>query len=139
MTDVMRVINCSVSVGDICPPKLEFTNKKWAAADVINVIHNLHQTPYHYRFGTIFGIYVKTSDGGKDIISVDNLVPHNGYFELFLDALEKYATKTGERIAICAFFNEKLYWHIRRRTGWGNTASTMDRLEYYPQKTKVKQ
>lgn len=117
-------------------PKLEFTDHEWAAGVVAKQIMNFRATPYHYRFGTIFGIYAKTDDGGKDIVSIDNSVPHNGHFELFLSEIEKYAKRTGERIAICAFVNERLYWHIRRRPNWGNCASTMDRLEYYPPKTK---
>ncbi len=129
-----RIIDIDLLVPDV-PPKLNFTDIEWAAGVVAKRIFNLRTTPYHYWFGAIYGIYAKTDDG-KDIITVDSIAPHNGHFELFLDELEKYAARTGERIAFCAFMNEKLYRHIRKRPNWGNALSTMDRLEYYPPKAQ---
>ena len=113
--------------------KLNFSDKVWLLGSFVNVFANGDVVPYKYTFGTINGVYAKTDDGGIDIITICNDELHNGDFELFIDALEMYAKNTGKRIAICAFMNEKLYWHIRKRPGWGNIASTMDRLEYYGQ------
>lgn len=81
-----------------------------------------------YEFGTIDGIYVDTEDG-KDIIAIYNSQPHNGHFDLFLKALEDHIKETGERITLCDFLNENLYWHLRKKCGYGNIGSTMDRLE----------
>ena len=83
---------------------------------------------YLYEFGTIEGIYTPTEDG-KDIIAVFNKCPHNGDFDRFLTALEAHIKKTGEHIVMCSFFNEDLYWHLRKKRGYGNIGSTMDRLE----------
>lgn len=83
---------------------------------------------YLYEFGTVEGIYTPTEDG-KDIIAVFNNKPHNGDFARFLDELEEHIIKTGERITMCSFFNEDLYWHLRKKRGYGNIGSTMDRLE----------
>lgn len=117
--------------------KLNFTGKSWVdmAKDPIKVLFRLFcdnsVIPLYYECGTIQGIYNQTKDG-KDIIAIDNTELHNGDFDKFIEQLEQYAKDTGERIAICAFMNERLYWHIRKRKGWGNIMSTMDRLEYYP-------
>lgn len=108
--------------------KLNFTDQEWGTE--FKTVFGLSTTVYKYTFGTIDGIYTPTEDG-IDIITVDNAKPHNGHFALFLDALERYKKATGKRVAICAFMNERLYWHIRKRPGWGNVMSTMDRLEYY--------
>ena len=114
--------------------KLIFETKNWADESdfgfVIKLICSADTQPKRFSFGTIDGIYNQTKDG-KDIIAICNAEPHNGEFENFICALEKYAQNTGERIAICSFFNERLYWHLRKRKGWGNELSTMDRLEYY--------
>ncbi len=124
--------------------KLIFTGKSWvdSAKEPIKALFHLFcsdsVTPLLYQCGTIEGIYNETVDG-KDIIAINNRQPHNGDFDEFIEQLEQYAKDTGERIAICAFQNERLYWHIRKRKGWGNVMSTMDRLEYYPPKTKDKQ
>lgn len=115
--------------------KLNFSDKVWLLGRIVNVVANSKVVPYKYTFGTINGVYAKTDSGGIDIIVINNDEPHNGDFELFIDALEKYAHDTKKRIAICAFCNERLYWHIRKRKGWGNAMSTMDRLEYYGQAT----
>ena len=115
--------------------KLNFTDKRWLLGGIVNIIAHSDVVPYKYTFGTINGIYAKTECGGIDIIVINNDEPHNGDFELFIDALEKYAQESKKRVAICAFFNERLYWHIRKRKGWGNITSTMDRLEYYGQET----
>lgn len=118
-------------------PKLKFTKNKWAdkTDEAIKTIFALFcnddVVPLLYECGTIHGIYNQTADG-KDIIAIDNDTPHNGEFDKFIAELEQYAKKTGERIAICAFMNERLYRHMRKRRGWGNAMSTMDRLEFYP-------
>ncbi len=109
--------------------KLNFSGKQWGK-ELYDAL-GFRTKAFVYSFGTIEGIYTETEDGGIDIIAVDNLEPHNGHFDLFLDALERYKERTGKRIAICAFLNQRLYWHIRKREGWGNCFSTMDRLEYY--------
>jgi len=85
--------------------------------------------PKHYHCGTIEGIYAD-AENGKDIIAIFNAEPHNGHFEMFIKELERYAHRTGEKVAICSFFNEGLYWHIRKRKGWDGLGQTMDRLEY---------
>ena len=114
--------------------QLVFNTKNWADESdlgfVIKLICSADIQPKRFSFGSIDGIYNQTQDG-KDIIAIYNAEPHNGEFEKFICALEKYAQDTGERIAICSFFNERLYWHLRKRKGWGNELSTMDRLEYY--------
>ena len=110
-------------------PKLIFTDEQWGKEFYTAL--GLRTKVFNYTFGTIEGIYAKTPEDGIDIVSIDNTEPHNGHFELFLDALERYKEETGTRITICAFMNERLYWHIRKRPGWGNIMSTMDRLEYY--------
>lgn len=118
--------------------RLHFTNNKWIdhanefTKMIFSVLCSGNVEPLMYDCGTVHGIYNQTDDG-KDIIAIDNDEPHNGDFGRFVEELEKYATRTGERIAICAFMNERLYYHMRKRPGWGNIASTMDRLEYYPQ------
>lgn len=121
-------------------PKLKFTKNKWSDMAIGNItIRSLftlfcaddNVVPLLYECGTIHGIYNQTADG-KDIIAIDNDTPHNGEFDKFIAELEQYAKKTGERIAICAFMNERLYRHMRKRPGWGNVMSTMDRLEFYP-------
>ena len=109
--------------------KLVFSDETWFP-EIVNLVSADSISPKKYSFGTIDGIYVPTKDG-KDIIAVFNKSPHNGDFDRFIMALERYARKTGERITICSFFNERLYWHLRKRQGWGNELSTMDRLEYY--------
>ena len=108
--------------------EINFTDKEWGSE--FKTAFGLSVTVYKYTFGTIDGIYTKTEDG-VDIISINNSTPHNGQFKLFLEALERYKKETGKRVAICAFMNKDLYWHIRKRPGWGNCLSTMDRLEYY--------
>ena len=115
-------------------PKLVFTREQWGK--VFHDALGLRTKVYKYSFGTVEGIYADGDEGGIDIVSIDNTEPHNGQFDLFLDALEQYKERTGNRIAICAFFNEALYWHIRKRPGWGNIMSTMDRLEYYGKDVK---
>lgn len=106
---------------------LIFTDEQWF--DAFGVVEMLKQQPlYQYSCGTINGIYAKTEDG-KDIVAIFNEQPHNGDFDRFLDQLEEYIDKTGERIAMCAFMNEKLYWHLRKKRKYGNVGSTMDRLE----------
>lgn len=117
--------------------KLNFSGKSWldtaqeSTKFLFRIFCSGDVIPLSYTCGTIEGIYNETPDG-KDIIAIDNTNPHNGDFDKFLDQLEQYAKDTGQRIAICAFMNERLYHHIRKRKGWGNVMSTMDRLEYYP-------
>lgn len=113
-------------------PSLVFSDEQWF--DKFGYVKTLKPVPlYKYSCGTIEGLYAKTDDG-KDIIAVDNAVPHNGHFDIFLDQLEEYIEKTGETIAFCAFFNERLYWHLRKKRGYGNIFSTMDRLEIHVRK-----
>lgn len=109
--------------------KLVFSDENWLP-EIVHLVSSNSINPKKYSFGSIDGIYVSTKDG-KDIIAIFNNCPHNGDFDRFIMALERYAKKTSQRIAICSFFNERLYWHLRKRQGWGNEKSTMDRLEYY--------
>lgn len=101
-----------------------------ASFDALSEIFGIKDGPkvYLYEYGTIEGIYAPTEDG-KDIIAIFNNKPHNGDFHKFLKALEEHIKQTGERITLCSFFNEDLYWHLRKKCGYGNVGSTMDRLE----------
>lgn len=70
-------------------------------------------------------------DGRLDITAIINNEPHNGQFELFMLALEKWGRNTG-KVRICSFFNEQLYRKIKQRDGWFSPTNTMDALEYQP-------
>lgn len=86
----------------------------------------------YYTFGTIKGICLPFEDGRLDIIAIFNSCPHNGHFELFMQALEKWGRNKGT-VRICSFFNDKLYKHIKARGNWVSTVGTMDDLVYVPE------
>lgn len=85
--------------------------------------------PTYYQCGTIEGLCRRFPDGRLDIIAICNNSPHNGDFELFMLALEKWGRNIG-KVRICSFFNERLYHKIKARAGWTSTVNTMDSLEY---------
>ena len=85
--------------------------------------------PVYYQCGTIDGICAPFPDGRLDIIAIINNSPHNGHFELFMQALEKWGRNTG-KVRICSFFNERLYRKLKQRPGWYSPTNTMDALEY---------
>ena len=83
----------------------------------------------YYTCGTIDGICIPFDDGRLDIIAIFNSCPHNGHFELFMQALEKWGRNKG-KVRICSFFNERLYRKLKQRPGWISPTNTMDALEY---------
>ena len=85
--------------------------------------------PVYYICGTIEGVCVRFPDGRLDIIAIVNKSPHNGDFELFMQALEKWGRNNG-KVRICSFFNERLYRKLKQRPGWISPINTMDALEY---------
>lgn len=85
--------------------------------------------PTCYQCGTIDGICMRFPDGRLDIIAIVNNSPHNGDFELFMQALEKWGRNKG-KVRICSFFNERLYRKLKQRPGWISPINTMDALEY---------
>lgn len=90
----------------------------------------------YYTFGTIEGICLPFEDGRLDIIAIFNSCPHNGHFELFMQALEKWGRNKG-KVRICSFFNDRLYRHIKARGNWVSTIGTMDDLVYIPEQKRL--
>lgn len=91
----------------------------------------------YYTCGTINGICIPFEDGRLDIIAIANDCPHNGHFELFMQALEKWGRTKGQ-VRICSFMNDRLYRHIKARGNWVSTVGTMDDLVYVPKQKEGK-